>query len=508
MNKYFIYRFIIYSPFALLFVLPFIKFYNLRTHFFDFGQYINIFNLISRTGIFDFVSVTHTQLFLLPYSFLLFLPNYEYIIILIQSSLIFVSIFIMFRFLTLLENNNFYIYLYIYLFSLSVWFAVLSDFHFEHLLFPFIFLFYFVLFKKKRAHELYLILLALGVCAVKEPYALTGAALGIVAFCYHRRLTGLMIFFLSCAYFLISTQFLIPLNTNERQIGSLWFSAFGYLGISLFEIISSLILNPVSIFFNLWTWKKIVFIAALYGPFIYVAWLSPITLLPTLPSLLITLLSVSENHAYLGHHYTIAITASLIAGSVVAISQVRDQRIRKSLLIYSLATSLVSLILFGPSPISRLFWSDHAWSYNWRAYLPDARAQVIKDLINSHIPADAQTAVSVQNSINLARIADRPLVFAFPAGVFEPEPIMASVANRVFDTALSTGPHFQFADYVVLDTKRPLTLGDRTCLWDSVKICTDQNFILRYSELISRINQYYNLVIEYDGFTIYSRKQK
>jgi hypothetical protein len=145
-------------------------------------------------------------------------------------------------------------------------------------------------------------------------------------------------------------------------------------------------------------------------------------------------------------------------------------------LAYSLIT--ISVVLFSwlivghwsftSSPIARLFWSEKVWSYSWRAYLPTDREVMMKNAMLKYIPANSNISVTTQNTVNWYHLAGRKDYLPFPLGVDVPHRVMdwsnrdlpglwQYVRTGVMPPAIT---HARYADYVVLDLKRPWFIID------------------------------------------------
>jgi uncharacterized membrane protein len=500
------YTHLIASFFIITTFMSFIKIYNLRANTFDLGQYTSFLSQLKHEDFFQILLSTHVQPFLLLFSYLAVNSYIDYSLVLFQSVAVALGGLILTRGCP--DDCRFPAAL-VYVFSLAAWFSVLNDFHLEHLLFPLIIGFMALLANARADRWPIFVVLAACICAVKEPYALTSAALGFLMALRGRslRVPGIAIAAGSLIYFAIATGYLIPVNTDDRQVGALWSRGFGYLGQSPVDMIVTMLRNPFSVAMQAFSWRKLVFFGALIGPFVYLLWRVPLALLPALPTLAIVSLSADPNHSYLGHHYPVSVTATLMGALVLAMGQEEDRNKRRNMLYFSAAASFVALVLFGPAPVSRLFWSGHAYAYQWQAYVPTQRSAEIRQLIDRHVPADRRTAISVQNTIHSERIAARPFIFAFPGGVVSPERVLSGVAVQVLGDTAAAKQGRLLADMVIIDRKRPLSHLDEVCAWNANSICDDQAFRARFDAAMAALDSSFDLVESYDTFAIYRRKK-
>jgi hypothetical protein len=174
---------------------------------------------------------------------------------------------------------------------------------------------------------------------------------------------------------------------------------------------------------------------------------------------------------------------------------------------------LVGHVMLSPSPISRLFWSDKVWSYSWRAYVPTERDTMMRTAMEKYIPADPDVAVTTQNTVNWGHLAHRKVYLPFPFGIAEPHKVL-DWSNRTlegFGKFVRTGhqppaiTHDQYADYVVLDLKRPYFLVNRGCEWIYGE-CRDKVMERKFLDWVAYTRAHYDAVFERDGFMILRRR--
>ena len=166
--------------------------------------------------------------------------------------------------------------------------------------------------------------------------------------------------------------------------------------------------------------RKLLYVAALFGPLGFLPLLSPLTLLPAVPSLAVSLLSNDITHASIQSQYSAAVIGPLFAALFEALGRVTKRLGRRSTPV-SLLTGLIVLsasvsFALGPTPLSLNFWSAR-WGGHWHytQYLPDR--QSVLDEAERMIPTDPDVMVVAQNDVNSARLAHRHLYFAFPNGL-------------------------------------------------------------------------------------------
>jgi len=226
-----------------------------------------------------------------------------------------------------------------------------------------------------------------------------------------------------------------------------------------------------------------------------------VELIPALPILGISLLS--KNHLYygFGHHYTAGLIAPLVVGFALAIPRAMGlwQRVglkRKGFWVCVFLCLISSHVLVSTSPLSRLFWTNKVPQYGYKAYIPTERDRMIKRALEEQIPADADVAVCVQNTVNFSYLAERKYYLLFPDGVVEPlmHPDLGKRGQLM--------P--VFADYVVLDLKRPWFLGDKGCDWYWGG-CQNDEMAEKFMEWVERTKRRFRVVFEQDDFMIFKR---
>jgi hypothetical protein len=175
---------------------------------------------------------------------------------------------------------------------------------------------------------------------------------------------------------------------------------------------------------------------------------------------------------------------------------------------------LVGHWAFASSPISRLFWSEKVWSYSWHAYVPTKREIMMKDAMLQYIPADPDVSITTQNTVNWYHLAHRKVYLPFPLGVDTPHMVMDwsnrdllglwhYVRTGVMPPVMT---HSRYADYVVLDLKRPWFIIDKGCDW-LYGACRNEEMGAKFLRLVDESRQSYSTVFERDGFMILRRKK-
>jgi uncharacterized membrane protein len=493
-----------------------VKYLTLHSAVMDLGIFLFNIYKVSEMQTYGHVLYGHTHLFLLPLGWFLSLFKAEYhpfVLLLIQSMVICAPIYFLHkRFGSIIALSYFLFF--------PVWFNALFDFHFDHLAILFL-VFFFLAIQSGNFGRAFISAIALAF--VKEPFALQTIMCGFyVIFTiwksdqgrtlfnwqdnYKQLLYGVILILFGSIFFYTSTSLILPsFFENQGSINPV-FSAYAWLGSSVQEIILYLFSSPIDVILAIFSnADKVIFIVALLGSFGFIPILKPGPLLIAMPIFAIALLSTSNNYYGLGHHYTAGLVAPLIfafsAGIPVA------QGIWKK--IGFPAQSFIPILLIGlfashialsPSPISRLFWNDKIWSYSYKAYITTERDKMIKMAINEFVPLDSEKIVSMQNTINFAPLVQRPDILIFPAGI--DEVLIPSFGKNIWPP--KNEMKSVFADFVIIDKKRPLYLIDRGCKW-LYGDCQDKEVKKDFLIWVTKASSEMNVVFENDGFIIFQR---
>lgn len=439
-----------------------------------------------------------------------------------------------------------------YLAYAPLWSNALFDFHFDHLAVPLLLGFFLTVQNRRLGLA---ILTALLLMFIKELFALQTATCGafLVWAAFSNQLEkkwfvgGVLLILVGLSYFYFVAHYAFPyFTTGERS--PLDTDAFSWLGHGLFEMMWTIITQLHLVLWDIIsTPKKLVYLFVVFGSLAFIPLLRPAYLIPTLPLLMVAMLSRLENYYSYTNHYTagliVPVMFSFVHGLPVAerwwLSWSSSLSQHAGLTRYSLTVPvfnisigfvnneqrkrffyallciwiLIGHIMLSPSPISRLFWSDKVWSISWRAYVPTSRDAMMKTAMEKFIPADPKVSVAAQNTVNWAHLAHREVYLPFPAGVVEPHKTM-DWSNRTlgglwefvrsgYMPPMITRNHY--ASYVVLDLKRPYFLLDQGCEWIYSE-CRNKEMERKFLEWVAYTRRFYDTVFEQDGFIIFRRR--
>lgn len=497
---------------ALLLAMPQLKYAALHASFYDLGQYANDFSAVLVTGDAAYNLVGHAHVIAPLYAWLFAFWPSPVTLLLLQSLVLATTALlagVLWRFYgagRLIDGAL------LYLLSISVWFNALFDFHFEHLIFPAFLGAALAAEINGRWSAVLVVLCALILCMTKEVYPLMAVGLGLHLILGKRRyVLGVLVLVMSLGYFLAVTGLVIPHYAGGAAAPALWNKAFGYLGGNFREMLGTIFTQPLMVARELASPRKLLYVTAILGAFAFVGLRAPSLLLPAAPILAIALLSRNPNHFYLGNQYTAGVVAPMFAATALAVGRL-PQLWRVTVGRIAMAASLVVLVLFSPSPLSRLFLQNATWSYGWSAFLPRERDDWVRTMVAATVPAASDVVVSVQNSVVTSALTNRHVLLPFPAGVFAPveivKPRQRSMPAALAEALTAPAPAERVtatADWAVLDLSQPLFLLDQGCEWRFGR-CEDQAFVAEFEAALARLPADFDLVFNEDRLQIWRRR--
>jgi len=436
-----------------------------------------------------------------------------------------------------------------------LWANALFDFHFDHLVVPILTVFFIAC---ERGRFGWATLAAAMLVLVKEPFALQTVACGLYFgwLAFHQRgsgssgrlvVLGALLAFWGGSWFYIATHWLMP-YFGDGGPGALQSGAFSWLGSSLSEMVWTSVSRPDRVLAEIFsTPGKLVYLGVVFGLLAFVSLLRPAVLIVALPLFMIAMLSRLDNYYDYANHYTagtivpvvvafrdgLPIARRCFASLVVWLMSKLERHYlhhptfstwkKFSIWIFSNERQMFSAMLFSwlivghwmfaSSPISRLFWSDKVWSYSWHAYMPTEREVMMKRAMLKYIPVDPDVSITTQNTVNWYHLAHRKVYLPFPLGVDTPHKVMDQSNRNTLGLwhYVRTGAmppaitYTRYADYVVLDLKRPWFIIDKGCDW-LYGACRNNEIAAKFLRLVDETRQRYCTVFERDGFMILMKK--
>lgn len=505
--------------FFLIVCLAILKVFSLNSSYFDLGIFDRSSYIFSKTTHCKPLVYVHAHIFSFFYGFLYkFFPSPILLLTCQTLAIILAGVLVA----KIMQKVNLEIYkfiLWLYILYFAVWYNCLFAFHFEHLFILCCAIFYWLLHKEETVNtKITTVIICILACLVKEVFALSVFMMGIYIILKKRwYATGGFICIFSAFHFVLVTSYVIPYFSGGKEAPTIWADGFSYLGSNMKEVIINLLTHPwllvTEIFSDL---RKLLYIVALLGPFLFTPFLSPLELLPALPQLFISLLSHKSNFYALSSQYTAGLIVPVFVAFGYGIKKLEGWNVLtlKRANVFVLLSSLFFHIIFSPSPISRIFWVELVPQYHYTAYIPTKRDAMIKEAVKIYIPPDFNVSVSTQNTVNCAHLAHRHYYFCFPRGVTGPAKV-PDWSNRSFKrlikyimTGHASPMKFKeiYADYVVLDLKRQWFVNNRGCNKWRKGQCYDTAFAQEFLKLVDETKRNYDLVYENDGFMIFKRQ--
>ena len=178
------------------------------------------------------------------------------------------------------------------------------------------------------------------ILSCKAVLALTVAMMGFWLIIWERKkLEGFIALFLGIIWFIITTKIIIP-HFSGGEVAAV--GRYSFLGNSVSEIIQNLILKPNILFSHLFTLENLGYLFLLFIPVIWGLSLQNLTpLIPTLPTLLLNLLTDYSPQKDLTHQYSLTILPFLLLAVITSLAQGKGWiRNPKRIIIWSLITFL------------------------------------------------------------------------------------------------------------------------------------------------------------------------
>lgn len=523
------------STSVLLVLMPILEYNALHLGFYDTGIFQTWVHNIGEHGELGRMFFGHVQLAAFPYIAIVkfFPPKLDGAVLLaLQSLMLIVPIVFFYRQYGLFVAACYCLYA-------PLWLNNHSEFHFDSLVVPLLIAFYFFILKQRLY---WAALFAVLLMFIKEPFAFLTMGCGLFIliqkaanktqiFCKKLTIVGLMVILLSMAYFYLVMSFVLPYFTVEVPPGFVFeSSAFNWLGHSITQILFYIISHPIQIFCEIITTPdKLCYLFAIFGSLAFIPLLAPSYLIPALPLMLISLLSRTPNYYNYHNHYTVGLIIPVFFAFAHGLPKARliwNQYIQPRFwwlkkyppkLFYTLLFFyvLIGHIALSSSPFSWLFWSERVWSYHWRAYLPVQRDAMIKEAILKFVPKDKDVIVSAQNHINWYPLAHRETYNPFPNGIQTPISVIDwsqfswdGFLNYVKTRERFVPPSVQrYADFVLLDLRRPWTIGDKNCRW-YYNTCQDLSLAKEFLLWVNLTHRKYHVVFQQDDFIILERNNR
>jgi uncharacterized membrane protein len=178
---------------------------------------------------------------------------------------------------------------------------------------------------------------------------------GIVAGISQRRVTkslifSLIIIFTGIFWFILATS--VISHFNPTALSTKW--EWGEFGQSPTEILINVITNPVKTVYVLLSdgQNKFLYISALFGPFLFLSFLDPLTLVMAAPWLMVSMLSSNPLYYAIGPQYSAFIAAFIFISAINGLKTVGSLTTRGTKKI-AIAMAVIIILTFLLFPIER-----------------------------------------------------------------------------------------------------------------------------------------------------------
>lgn len=357
---------------------------------------------------------------------------------------------------------------FVYILFPSIWYFVLSDFHPDIFSIPIIFFIHNQLEKYQKLNLSILISLML-LLTIKLFYILLifGYFLYFFSLKIDYKKKDLLIFFALIAVYLISAFVLYDRVENYGNLKALYqITPTNYLKVffSYDNLITIFVLLLSTSFLSLFSFRIII---------------------PCIPLLFfLFIIPTHQLHQFYNHYY-IPIVIFFFIAFTHGYKIFKKKNSNKYLSFKILLVCLLCNVIFSPSPISIIFWSDYKWSFSKNTF-------IINDSVrNSHIKLNEIFENNKNNSINV--LIENNVVF--------PKILL----NFDVDVLGNVKKNNKKYDYVLLRSSPPYFIVDVICEVKFKQTCDNLSFKNKY--LYEKNNNIKNLKIIFQNeiMQIYSK---
>lgn len=447
----------------------------LHSHIWDMGMYQHGLWNYSLEKILVFNH--HFKPILSVYAFIYKIIPYGESLLLLQSLSISIAIFPLFAYARdALDRKKAYVVVFMFCLFSPVWLINLTNFHPDSLIIP---LGLSALYFQKKDRTILFVASILLLAAVKEISFFVVSLIFLYGALKYKK--GISHYLLSGVFLIfgfILVDFIMPAIDGHALMN---IAGVSHLGSDMGGVIKGIAEDPlgaVGRFFNYW---KIAYIIVLFGSFLFVPFLAPLSLLPAIPGIALSLLSDLWRVYSLAFHYPSTVVPFVFVAFIEGLATRRF--LPKNVL--SIVVGVFLLINVAHAGFFLFYKND---SYHYSRYLGSPRDNRNRAAIQKYIPSDPSVAVASSNLVNHARLANREHFLMFPAGVVKNQESLVS------------------ADYVVYDRKREYELFD-FMQRRGPEVRSDALETLNRSEqALTTALEYFETLYEYDGFLILRRR--
>ncbi|MEO0257298.1 MAG: DUF2079 domain-containing protein, partial [candidate division WOR-3 bacterium] len=260
----------------------------------------------------------------------------------------------------------------------------------------------------ERGKKWAFLILGILLVLIKEPLALSGAALGLYALWTNKaRWQGFALIVLGILFFSLSVLWFIPALMDRTYP---YYEAY-------------------RVFLPQHVPAKLVFLINILGPYAFVPLASPMELISALPHAIASLVSNNPTHFSIRYQYSASLVPALTYALVFVLKKARRP---SSLALGVLISSCLFHIFVSPSPLSYEFWAKHRSGYHFSRYIPDQRDREVTAFLESAIPKDPDVSVCIsdQGGVYSSVIGRRWRMSIFPHGVGECDMVVVDTSGE------------------------------------------------------------------------------
>lgn len=214
----------------------------------------------------------------------------------------------------------------------------LFDFHPEVLAIP---LFLIAVLSARKNNIIGFTMSILLILGCKEILSLTVIFLGLwLYFCENRKIYGLIAISSGIAWFIISTQLIIPFYSNGYQVG---ISRYSYLGGNVTQVVKNIFFEPVTVLKGIFSFRNLIYLIYLFLPIFWAISLKTLSfLLPAIPTIFLNLLADYTPQKSLALHYSLPIFPFLMLAVAFTLqNNLVWSKKTKLIIIWSIITFLI-----------------------------------------------------------------------------------------------------------------------------------------------------------------------
>ncbi len=469
---------VLWLLYSVALIYPSVERYRaLHSHIWDMGMYQNgLWNY--SIGSIDFLVVRHHFRPILGlYALIYKIMPYGETLLVLQSLSISIAVFPLYAYASeMLGREKASVVVALYCLFSPVWLINLTNFHPDSLIIP---LGLSAMYFQKKGRTVPFVLSLILLLTVKEISFFIAALICLSGALQYKK--GISRYALAAVIFvsgLLVVDFLMPAMEGHALMN---IAGVTWMGRDMGALFRTVLTNPWKVaatFINYW---KAAYFVILFGSFLFLPLLAPLSLLPALPGISLALLSDLWRIQSLAYHYPATVVPFIFVAFTEAIG-------KRPSLHKNFFKVLVGVFLLLSSLHLGFFLFYKNDSYHYSRYLVTPRDDRNRNALETLIPTDPSIVVSSSNLVNHAVLANRAHYLTFPSGVTSSDG--------------SAAP----ADYVVYDKKRARELVDFVLRRGVHALREPLDEYERSQKALDSSFSSFATIYEYDGFIILKRK--